>query len=48
VRHHDVIRLSPLTRRAAVSRNASTTAPAKLLAVIVVDTDDKNLTTPLK
>ena len=31
-----------------VSRNASTTAPAKLLAVIVVDTDDKNLTTPLK
>ena len=32
-----------------VSRNASTTAPAKLLAVIVIDTDDKkNLTTPLK
>jgi quercetin dioxygenase-like cupin family protein len=31
-----------------VSRNASTTAPAKLLAVFVVDTDDKNLTTPLK
>src|SRR5262245_18259653 len=31
-----------------VSRNASTTAPAKLLAVFVVDTDDKSLTTPLK
>jgi len=31
-----------------VSRNASTTAPAKLLAVVVVDTDEKNLTTPLK
>ena len=31
-----------------VSRNASTTVPAKLLAVFVVDTDDKNLTTPLK
>ena len=31
-----------------VSRNASTTAPAKLLAVFVVDTDEKNLTTPLK
>jgi hypothetical protein len=31
-----------------VSRNASMTAPAKLLAVFVVDTDDKNLTTPLK
>jgi quercetin dioxygenase-like cupin family protein len=32
-----------------VSRNASTTAPAKLLAVIAIDTDDKNnLTTPLK
>jgi len=31
-----------------VSRNASTTAPAKLLAVFAVDTDEKNLTTPLK
>jgi quercetin dioxygenase-like cupin family protein len=31
-----------------VSRNASTTAPAKLLAVFVVDTDEKDLTTPLK
>src|SRR6186713_205655 len=29
-----------------VSRNASKTKPAKLLAVFVVDTDDKNLTTP--
>lgn len=31
-----------------VSRNASTTTPAKLLAVFVVDTGDKALTTPLK
>ena len=31
-----------------VSRNASKTKPAKLLAVFVVDTDDKALTTPLK
>jgi quercetin dioxygenase-like cupin family protein len=30
-----------------VSRNASKTEPAKLLAVFVVDTDDKNLTTPV-
>ncbi|TSD86100.1 cupin domain-containing protein [Mycobacterium sp. KBS0706] len=30
-----------------VSRNASATEPAKLLAVFVVDTDDKALTTPL-
>jgi quercetin dioxygenase-like cupin family protein len=29
-----------------VSRNASTTEPAKLLAVFVADTDDKALTTP--
>jgi quercetin dioxygenase-like cupin family protein len=29
-----------------VSRNASTTEPAKLLAVFVVDTGDKALTTP--
>jgi quercetin dioxygenase-like cupin family protein len=29
-----------------VSRNASRTEPAKLLAVFVVDTDDKVLTTP--
>jgi quercetin dioxygenase-like cupin family protein len=34
--------------RHAVSANASTTAPARLLAVFVVDTDDKELTTPLK
>jgi quercetin dioxygenase-like cupin family protein len=32
----------------AVSRNASTTEPAKLLAVFVVDSDDKELTTPVK
>ena len=32
----------------AVSRNASATKPAKLLAVFVVDTDDKALTTPDK
>ena len=31
-----------------ISRNASMTQPAKLLAVVVVDTDDKQLTTPLK
>ena len=29
-----------------VSRNASATEPAKLLAVFVVDTDEKTLTTP--
>lgn len=34
--------------RHPVSRNASKTAPAKLLAVFVVDTDDKELTTPVK
>jgi quercetin dioxygenase-like cupin family protein len=32
----------------AISRNASKTEPAKLLAVFVVDTDDKELTTPVK
>src|SRR5262249_61359866 len=31
-----------------ISRNASKTKPAKLLAVIVVDSDDKPLTTPVK
>jgi quercetin dioxygenase-like cupin family protein len=31
-----------------VSRNASKTSPAKLLAVFVVDSDDSKLTTPLK
>jgi quercetin dioxygenase-like cupin family protein len=31
-----------------ISRNASKTWPAKLLAVFVVDTDDKALTTPIK
>ena len=31
-----------------ISRNASKTEPAKLLAVFVVDTDDKGLTTPIK
>jgi quercetin dioxygenase-like cupin family protein len=34
--------------RHLVSRNASKTKPAKLLAVFVVDTDDKELTTPVK
>jgi quercetin dioxygenase-like cupin family protein len=34
--------------RHVVSRNASKTEPAKLLAVFVVDTDDKELTTPVK
>ena len=32
--------------RSAVSENASETEPAKLLAVFVVDTDEKELTTP--
>jgi quercetin dioxygenase-like cupin family protein len=32
----------------SVSRNASNTNPAKLLAVFVVDTRDKKLTTPVK
>ena len=31
-----------------VSRNASETKPAKLLAVFVADTDEKELTTPIK
>jgi quercetin dioxygenase-like cupin family protein len=31
-----------------ISRNVSKTQPAKLLAVFVVDTDDKDLTTPVK
>jgi quercetin dioxygenase-like cupin family protein len=31
-----------------ISRNASKTKPAKLLAVFVVDSDDKSLTTPIK
>ncbi len=31
-----------------ISRNASKTKPAKLLAVFVVDSDDKTLTTPVK
>jgi quercetin dioxygenase-like cupin family protein len=31
-----------------VSRNASKTEPAKLLAIFVVDTSDKELTTPVK
>ena len=34
--------------RHPVCRNASKTKPAKLLAVFVVDTDDKELTTPIK
>jgi quercetin dioxygenase-like cupin family protein len=32
----------------SVSRNASKTKPAKLLAIFVLDTDDKKLTTPVK
>jgi quercetin dioxygenase-like cupin family protein len=34
--------------RHPVSRNASKTNPAKLLAVFVVDTDDKELTIPIQ
>jgi quercetin dioxygenase-like cupin family protein len=33
--------------RHAVSENASTTEPARLLAVFVVDTNEKKLTTPI-
>jgi len=32
----------------SISRNASKTEPAKLLAVFVVDTDDKQTMTPIK
>jgi len=32
----------------SISRNASKTEPAKLLAVFVLDTNDKTLTTPFK
>jgi len=32
----------------SISRNASETEPAKLLAVFVLDTNDKTLTTPIK
>ena len=32
----------------SISRNASTTEPAKLLAVFVLDTNDNVLTTPIK
>src|SRR5262249_31332132 len=32
----------------SISRNASKTEPAKLLAIFVVDTNDKTLTTPVK
>lgn len=36
----------PPGARHPISRNASRTEPAKLLAVFVVDTDDRALTTP--
>jgi len=38
----------PPAARHVVSRNASKTEPARLLAVFVVDSDDKPLTTPLQ
>ncbi len=38
----------PPGSRHQVSRNASKTNPAKLLAVFIVDTDDKELTTPVR
>ena len=38
----------PPNARHPISRNASKTEPAKLLAVFVVDTNDKALTTPVK
>ncbi|MDK1493161.1 cupin domain-containing protein, partial [Sinorhizobium sp. 7-81] len=34
--------------RHGVSKNASDTEPATLLAVFVLDTDEKELTTPIK
>ena len=46
---NDVVMFSEMTGdRHAVSENASKTAPAKLLAVFVVDTGEKELTTPLE
>lgn len=38
----------PPGARHPISRNASKTEPAKLLAIFVVDTDDKELTTPVR
>ena len=38
----------PPGARHSISRNASKTEPAKLLAVFVLDTDDNPLTTPVK
>ena len=38
----------PPNARHQISRNASKSRPAKLLAVFVVDSDDKALTTPVK
>ncbi|HWL55571.1 MAG TPA: cupin domain-containing protein [Paracoccus sp. (in: a-proteobacteria)] len=38
----------PPGARHSVSRNASKTAPAKLLAVFVLDTGDSPLTTPVR
>jgi len=38
----------PPNARHSISRNASKTEPAKLLAVFVVDSDDKALATPVK
>jgi quercetin dioxygenase-like cupin family protein len=38
----------PPGARHSISRNASKTEPAKLLAVFVVDSDDKVLTTPAR
>jgi quercetin dioxygenase-like cupin family protein len=38
---------SPRARH-PISRNASKTEPAKLLAVFVVDSNDKELTTPVR
>lgn len=38
----------PLGATHSISRNASKSEPAKLLAVFILDTDDKALTTPIK
>jgi len=48
VYHADEGRSEPTEAIHLVSRNASETQPANLLAVFVVDTNDQEPTTPLK
>ena len=42
------VRAGPKRPLHSISRNASKTEPAKLLAVFVLDTNDNPLTTPVK